>query len=130
MAITNETLPHDGGFLVSEANGSRSREKVTILAGSGAVRTLEAGTVLGKITASGKYIAVVEGASDGSETPVAIILNRTVAPDGADIEAAIVARDAEVNVNELIWPGTYDATNITAGRAALLAVGIVCRDAI
>ena len=42
--------PHTGGFLVWEAFRDYCREVVTIAAG-----TLEPGTVLGKITASGNY---------------------------------------------------------------------------
>jgi hypothetical protein len=43
---------HPGGFLVWEALRDYTREVVTIASG-----TLEPGTVLGKITASGKYAA-------------------------------------------------------------------------
>ena len=45
--------PRDLAFLLTEANGYLSRDTVTILAGSGKVK---AGTVLGKITASGKFM--------------------------------------------------------------------------
>ena len=43
---------HPGGFLVWEAFRDYTRETITVAAG-----TLEPGTVLGKITASGKYAA-------------------------------------------------------------------------
>jgi Bacteriophage lambda head decoration protein D len=43
-----------GEFIVSEGNGSISRETITVLSGE----TLQAGAVLGKVTASGKYKAL------------------------------------------------------------------------
>ena len=41
-------------FLISEANSSRSRDQATVTI-AGAV-ALPSGTVLGKITATGKYV--------------------------------------------------------------------------
>ncbi len=42
----------------------------TIASGAG---VLTRGTVLGKVTASGKYIAYTSGAADGSQNPVAVL---------------------------------------------------------
>ncbi|MDD9976515.1 MAG: head decoration protein [Boseongicola sp.] len=54
---------HTGEFIVSEGNGTISRETVTILNG----RTLEAGAILGKVTASGKYREIDPVATSGAE---------------------------------------------------------------
>ena len=43
-----------GEFVVSEGNGSISRETITVLSGE----TIEAAAVLGKVTASGKFKAL------------------------------------------------------------------------
>jgi hypothetical protein len=51
-----------GEFMVSEGNGRISREIITVLSGE----TLQAATVLGKVTASGKYKALDPAAIDGS----------------------------------------------------------------
>jgi len=59
---------HPGGFLVWEAFRDYTRETITVAAG-----TLEPGTVLGKITASGKYAAHDPAAVDGTETAVAVL---------------------------------------------------------
>lgn len=56
--------------------------KVTILAGAAHV----AGEVLGKITASGKYVLSLAAAADGSETPD-MILAQDVDATGGDVEA-------------------------------------------
>ena len=107
---------HTGEFLLSEGNGSISREQVTIAAAASA---MVPGTVLGKITASGKYVAYSNAASDGSEVAVGILY--AAVPDSAsDQKAVIFARHAEVIADLLTG---LDA----AGRADLLGVGIVCR---
>ena len=120
MTIINED-PHAGGVIVSEANNTRSREVVTILAD----QVLKAGAVLGIVTASSKYVAYNNAAVDGSETAVAI-LYAPVDATGADQQATIIARDAEVNEAELDW-GTNDAAGITAGKADLAAQNIHAR---
>ena len=114
MALT-ETL-HAGEFIVSEANGTRSREEVTVAAAAAA---LPAGQVLGKITASGLYVAYSNVAVDGSEVAAAI-LYAPLADSAADQKAAVIVRDAEVD--ESLLTG-LDATGITD----LAALGIVMR---
>ena len=112
---------HDGGFLMSEADGHLSRENVTLVAG----QNLAAGAVLGKITASGKYSAVNEAGSDGTQTAAGILLNGTDA-SAADVAVAIIARDAEVNGNELSW-GSQSPTNQAAAIIELAAINIRVR---
>jgi hypothetical protein len=112
---------HAGGFLVSEANGSRSREQITVLDGE----DLPAGAVLGKITASGKYVAVDPEASDGSEEAAGILFAACHA-DGADAQAVGILRDAEVNEDELDW-SDLNTTEIATATAELLAIGILMR---
>lgn len=107
---------HAGEFILSEGNGSISREEVTIAAAAGA---LAAGTVMGKITASGKYVAYSNAAADGSEVAAGILYANV--PDLAvDQEAVIIARMAEVIGNALTGS---DA----AGIADLAAKDIIVR---
>lgn len=103
-------------FLLSEANGSLSREQVTIAAAAAA---MVPGTVLGKITASGKYVAYSNVAADGSEV-AAGVLYRGVPDSAADQPAVMIARLAELKKNELTG---IDA----AGEADLKALSILCR---
>lgn len=79
-------------FLLSEGEGAISRDVVTIVAGAGA---LVAGTVLGKITASGKYKAYASGNADGSQTAVGVLY--AAAPSSASDQSAVaIVRVAEV----------------------------------
>lgn len=117
---------HAAEFILSEANGKRSRDTVTVTVA--AATTLKAGQVLGKITASGKYVPYANAAADGSEVAAGIlyapITNAAGAP--ADISAAILNADAEVRAADLEWNG-QDGASQTAGLADLLARGIKAR---
>ena len=109
-----------GEFLVSEAPGERSRDVVTVTV-AGAV-ALPSGTVLGKITASGKYIKYLDGASDGSQTAAAVLLTACPGTNG-DYKCAVFNMDAEVIGAVLNGGAGVDAN----GKADLLALGIKVR---
>jgi len=104
---------HTGEFLKSEANGTRSREQVTVTL-SGAM--LLSGTVMSKLTATGKYVPYDDV---GSETAAGVLYTELAAATG-DVKAVIIARDAEV-VGSLLTG--YNAN----AKADLAAVGIIVR---
>ena len=64
------------GLLIGE-HPVTSRQ-ITLLSGQNLAR----GAVLGKITASGKYILSLSGAADGSQTPDAVLAEATDASGG------------------------------------------------
>lgn len=116
MATTKTEARRTGEFILSEANGTRSREEVTIAAAAGA---LEVGTLVGKVTATGKYVAYSNAASDGSEVAAGILY--AAVPDlTVDQKGVIIARDAEVAAARLTGSDT-------AGLADLKAIGIIAR---
>ncbi len=99
-----------------------TREQVTIVSG----QNLKTGTVLGKITASGKYSAYDGDAADGTQT-VAGILIGDVDATLADTPGAILARGpAEIDGNRIVWV-SQDAGDIADGLAALAALNIINR---
>lgn len=119
--------PRDLAFILTEANGNRSRDTVTFLTGHGVI---EPGTALGKITASDKFIpspnAVVVG-KEGAETAIAIACYRTDTTD-ADVEGVVVDNDAEVKIPMLRYDASVDdAAKQLAKRDQLAAVGIRSR---
>jgi hypothetical protein len=69
-------------FLCDRDTETRVR---TIASGAG---VLARGTLLGKITASGKYLESLAAATDGSEVPDAILLE-SVDATAADVNAAV-----------------------------------------
>jgi len=121
MTVLTETQ-HAAGFLVSEANGTLSREIGTLITG----QDLEAGTVLGAITASGKWTQFNQDGADGSETAAGVLLANTDATS-ADQPCVAIVRQAEVNAAELVWPADIEAGEKTAAIAQLAARGIIVR---
>jgi len=113
---------HAGEFLVSEAEGTRSRDTITIASSV----ALEAGTVLGKITASGKYKLHDAAASDGTENAAGVLLSAVDASGGDAIGVAIL-RDAEVDTNALTFKSGISGANKTAALDALKALGVIAR---
>lgn len=123
MAVMTETR-HAGEFVLSEGNGNISRDNIVIVSGAGVVR---AGTVLGKITASGKYTPSPATGADGSQVAVAVNLYEVDATS-ADVAVAAIMRDAEVNVNTLTYAASVDDNTKKAAKATqLAAVNIIVR---
>lgn len=118
---------HAAEFILSEGNGQISRENVTLLGGFTGAGVIAAGTVLGKLTSGSKYVASPASGADGSQTGVAILINETDVTD-ADVEAAVIRRNAEVNGNLLTYETTVNTDNeIAAKNVELAAVGIIVR---
>lgn len=113
---------HAGEFVLSEANGTRSREEIVVTQAGAA---LSAGQVLGRITASGKYVPRVTTNSNGSEVAAAILYGNLPAATG-DVAAVGFVRDCEVDGNVLTGYGA-DATAKAVTKAQLAAVGIIVR---
>ena len=113
---------HPGGFLVWEAHRDYTRETITVAAG-----TLAPGTVLGRITASGKYAAHDPAAVDGTETAVAVLWGKADASAGDAPAVAVVRGPAIVNRHDLVFAGTPTDPEIEAAHASLRDAGILVR---
>lgn len=116
----------DGEFILNEVNGlgNYSRDTIVIASGAGKVQP---GTVLGKVTASGKYVPSPATGSDGSQTGIAINV-AYVDATSADVKVAAITRSAEVNGKILAYEATVnDDTKKAAKATQLAAVGILVR---
>lgn len=114
-------------FLLSEAAGRRSRSIVTIVNGAG---KLAAGTVLGRVTATGKYGPSPHTETvgmEGAETAVAILAYGVDASE-QEVEVTAIDRDAEAKLPMLSFDASVDdQTKTDAKIAQLNAVGIRVR---
>lgn len=119
--VTLSQSPRPGEFIITEAAGTRSRDTVTIEAG----QNLEVSAVLGRITGTGKCVALDPLASDGSEVATGILYANTDATAG-DINAVIVARDAEVRESDLDFNGA-DQAQIDTAKIELDDLNIIVR---
>ncbi|MEF3100120.1 head decoration protein [Raoultella terrigena] len=87
--------------------------------------TFQRGTVLGMITASGKYTKSVKTATDGSETPVAILVDNVDAST-SDQNGGLYLM-GEFNQNRIIFDNTW---TVPALKAALRPLAIFLKDSI
>ena len=88
--------------------------------------TLALGTLLGVVTATGKYKVCVETAVDGSKTPAAIVAEAETIPGSTDTKVLVAFRGPlSVKKAGLVLGTSYDnATKQGVAYAALEAKGI------
>ena len=116
-------------FLKVELPKNMSRKTVTLNIASTA--TLKVGTVLGAVTADGKFRPAVETATDGSQNFAGILV---ALPENeaekeftgsTDYEVVVLEKDAMVSYEGLVVDASYDqAAEITALKDQMEAVGI------
>ena len=97
--------------------GTFSPDELVICPGTGRVRTiasgsgvLKRGTVLGKITASGKMTISLTAATDGSQTPY-VVLAEDVDATSADVDA-VCYFSGVLNANKLIYGTGHSLTTV------------------
>ena len=97
-----------------------------------AAATLALGTVLGLVTATGKYKVAVETAVDGSKAAAAIVVEASTIPATTDTKVLVMYRGpAEVSKGALVIDATYnDATKLGVLYADLEAKGLQIADAV
>lgn len=86
-------------------------EDVTI----GASQTLVRGSVMGKVTATGAYILSVATATDGSQTPIAVMVD-AVTTTSATGKGSIY-KMGEFNSNYLTFDSSWTAGTLAAAMA-------------
>ena len=120
---------HAAEHIASEANGTRSREVVTLLTGN----NLPAGTVLAKISTggnAGKYTvlnpASTADPADGTKVAAAVLF-APVDATSADRPAVVNVRDAEVKAVALGWPSGINTNQKNTALGELAALGVIAR---
>ncbi len=128
MTIVKTEGRHKEEFLISEANGSLSREAATLASG----QKVSDGTVMifsgGKLVISAGHLNS-SGASD--ETFAGIISgNWDASATGANADipgVPYIARYAEYNGNRVTYYSGSTGATITAIKAALAKLGLIAR---
>jgi len=96
-----------------------TREVITV--NEAAAKTYTIGTVLGKVTANGKYKIAVETAVDGSKVPAAVVVEDLSVAATTDTKVlSIVRGHAILSKGALKLDASYnDATKLATAYAAL-----------
>ena len=123
MSVITEG-PHPGDFVIWEVLRDYTRESLTLAAGAG---KLQAGTVLGKITASGKYTPLSPSATNGAQNAVAVLWGPAAATDTDAPCTALVRGPATLKRAGLILPSGITEAQAAAAHSALAALGLISR---
>lgn len=124
--VTEPARVHAG--IKYEVATAYCRDVVTIASGSNTAGNPQAElTLLGKITASGKYATHDPAATDGTESVAGILISPDIDSSSEDVNAvALVRGPACVVFAKLAAVNALDATATAAAKADLLALGIKC----
>ena len=115
-----------GDLLKFEAPNLYSRDRVTVAAG----QNLPLGTVLGIVTASGKYKQIDPSAEDGSQVAAGVLLQNCDATLADRDNGLVVARHAIVSDHALQWPTGITTAEQQAAVAQLKALGVLVRQGV
>lgn len=113
---------HSGEFIGEMAMGIGFHADLsTVLSG----QNLVAGAVVGKVTASGKYVAFDNAGTDDGRRVAAGVLVSAVDASSADATGLVMVRGpAIINTNDLTWASGIDAAEQAVALTSLLALGI------
>ena len=115
-----------GDLLKFEAPNLYSRDRVTVAAG----QNLPLGTVLGIVTASGKYKQIDPSAEDGTQVAAGVLLQGCDATLADRDNGLIVARHAIVSDHALQWPEAIAAAEKASAIAQLKVLGVLVRQGV
>ena len=119
MAIHTEGR-RTGEHVLSEANGTRSREQGVLAAGN-----LPAGTVLA-LDAASDFVELAPDAADTTAAAVAVLYAAADA-SAAPVPCVVHVRDCEVIGSQLEWPAGITDPQTETATAELAAAGIIIR---
>lgn len=126
MALVSTRKPLISNLLKHEYEGTYGFCRKTVVVNNTAGVDLSVGSVLGTVTASGKYDIHDPDATSGVEVASAIVLeNKTVAA-ATDTEVAVLVRGPSiVRKQSLVWDNAQDAGQQATAIAEIEALGIV-----
>lgn len=132
MPIIASDTPRYSNVIKHEYAPELGYTRLVVTVNEAAAKTYVAGTVLGKVTADGKYKIAVQTAVDGSAVADAIVLGDVSIAAATDTKVLVLVRGpAIVAKGELVLDATYDlAAEKNAVYAALEAKGILVNDSI
>jgi hypothetical protein len=133
--ISTQGMYSDLSSLIKKYDAPEAPEffNEVVVVNTAGVVTIPLFTVLGKVTATGKYVPAVETAVDGSKVAAAIYIGDafgallpTVTAAGTDVNALVLARGKVIVAKDaLVMDATYnDATKKGVVYASLKAAGI------
>lgn len=131
MIIATDT-PRLSNLVKHEYEPSLGFCRAAVTVNEAAATTYQVGTVLGKVTATGKYVVAKETAVDGSKIPAAVVIeDKSVAATTDTKVLTIVRGNAILSKGALVLDASYnDATKKQAVYDALEAKNILVNETV
>lgn len=131
MSVISTELYSLGNVVKAEYNADMAYCR-TVVTLNGPAATLAVGTVLGKVTADGKYKVAIQTAGDGSAVADAIVLRAITVLNATDTKVLCLTRGpSSISKTALVLDATYDLDAEKAVvYASLEAKGIQVLDTI
>jgi hypothetical protein len=129
MALVATRKPLLGNLLKHEYARDHGfcREVVTVNIGSDT--DLSVGSVLGKVTATGKYTVSDPTAVDGSEVVAAIVVENKSVTASTDTSVAVLVRGPAIVAKQaLVFDVAHDAGQTATAISEIESLGIVVRE--
>jgi len=122
MSVLSEPM-NLGDLLKYEAPNLYSRDRVTVASG----QNLPLGTVVGIVTATGKFKQIDPSSEDGTQVAAGVLLQACDAILADRDDGLIVARHAIVADHALAWPDAITNAEKLTAVAQLKALGVLVR---
>jgi Bacteriophage lambda head decoration protein D len=104
VSIENQTLSN----LVKRQLWNDTNYNSEVVTINDSAATLQIGTVLGKVTATGKYKVAIQSAVDGSQVADAVVERVTIVPNATDTLILTISRGpCSISKGALILSSTY-----------------------
>ena len=132
MPIFATDTPRLSNLVKHEYEPSLGFCRAAVTVNEAAATTYQVGTVLGKVTATGKYVVAKETAVDGSKVPAAVVIeDKSVAATTDTKVLTIVRGNAILSKGALVLDATYnDAAKKQAVYDALEAKNILVNETV
>lgn len=132
MPIFATDTPRLSNLVKHEYEPSLGFCRAAVTVNEAAATTYQVGTVLGKVTATGKYVVAKETAVDGSKVPAAVVIeDKSVAATTDTKVLTIVRGNAILSKGALVLDASYnDATKKQAVYDALEAKNILVNETV
>lgn len=128
MAFVGSRAPRLGNLVKAETMIEHGfcREAVTVNVAS--ATDLSVGSVLGKVTATGKYVPRDPAGVDGSEVAAAVVIENKSVAATTDTDVAVIVRGpAIVAKDALVFDVAHDAAQTATAISEIEALGVVVR---
>lgn len=128
MSLISTEKPRISNLLKWEEGKDQGYARADGTVNVAAETELTIGSVLGKVTATGKYVPRDPAASNGSEVSAAVCLENVTVAATTDTEVTILVDDSIVGVDALVFDVAHDAGQQATAISELEALGIKTRE--